>query len=180
MTQMRTGSILGNAVRRVEDPDLVVGAGDYVDDLRVDGTLQAIFVRSPFAHARITRVDTGEAEASPGAQPVNGVKPIGDWTIRGQFTVPFPTAIENVQFVPSRLRHGIPDPEPWRSNLRKLSPPLRCGGPALSPAARAASVRVAGQGETNAGLGTNATGCRETGRVTLTLQPGSVRGASND
>ena len=36
MTEMRTGSILGNAVRRVEDPDLVVGAGDYVDDLRID------------------------------------------------------------------------------------------------------------------------------------------------
>jgi len=70
MTEMRTGSILGNAVRRVEDPDLVVGAGDYVDDLRIDGTLQAIFVRSPFAHARITRVDTGEAEASPGVVAV--------------------------------------------------------------------------------------------------------------
>src|SRR3954464_15652021 len=70
MTEMRTGSILGNAVRRVEDPDLVVGAGDFVDDLRIDGTLQAIFVRSPFAHARITRVDTDEAEASPGVVAV--------------------------------------------------------------------------------------------------------------
>ena len=77
MTQMRTGSILGNAVRRVEDPDLVVGAGDYVDDLRVDGTLQAIFVRSPFAHARITRVDTGEAEASPGVVAVFTAESLG-------------------------------------------------------------------------------------------------------
>ena len=77
MTQMRTGSILGNAVRRVEDPDLVVGAGDYVDDLRVDGTLQAIFVRSPFAHARITRVDTGEAEASPGVVAVYTAESLG-------------------------------------------------------------------------------------------------------
>src|SRR6188472_543128 len=77
MTQMRTGSILGNAVPRVEDPDLVVGAGDYVDDLRVDGTLQAIFVRSPFAHARITRVDTGEAEASPGVVAVYTAESLG-------------------------------------------------------------------------------------------------------
>src|SRR5580765_6698541 len=77
MTQMRTGSILGNAVRRVEDPDLVVGAGDYVDDLRVDGTLQPIFVRSPFAHARITRMDTGEAEASPGVVAVFTAESLG-------------------------------------------------------------------------------------------------------
>src|SRR6188472_394899 len=77
MTEMRTGSILGNAVRRVEDPDLVVGAGDYVDDLRIDGTLQAIFVRSPFAHARITSVDTNEAEASPGVVAVYTAESIG-------------------------------------------------------------------------------------------------------
>src|SRR6476659_551197 len=77
MTQMRTGSILGNAVRRVEDPDLVVGAGDFVDDLRVDGTLQAFFVRSPFAHARITRVDTGEAEAAPGVVAVYTAESLG-------------------------------------------------------------------------------------------------------
>ena len=77
MTQMRTGSILGNAVRRVEDADLVVGAGDYVDDLRVGGTLQAIFVRSPYAHARITRVDTGEAEASPGVVAVYTAESLG-------------------------------------------------------------------------------------------------------
>ena len=70
MTQMRSGSILGNAVRRVEDPDLVVGAGDYVDDLRIEGTLQAIFVRSPYAHARITAIDTSEAEAEPGVVAV--------------------------------------------------------------------------------------------------------------
>ncbi len=70
MTQLRTGSILGNAVRRVEDPELVVGAGDYVDDLRVDGTLQAIFVRSPFAHATIVGIDTSEAESAPGVVAV--------------------------------------------------------------------------------------------------------------
>ena len=45
----------------------MVGAGDYVDDLsRIAGRLQAMFVRSPLAHARITAIDTGEAEAEPG------------------------------------------------------------------------------------------------------------------
>ena len=64
------GSILGNAVRRVEDPDLIVGRGSFVDNLRREGTLHAVFVRSPFAHARVTSVETGEAEQAPGVVAV--------------------------------------------------------------------------------------------------------------
>jgi carbon-monoxide dehydrogenase large subunit len=64
------GSILGNAVRRVEDPELLVGQGTFVDNLRPDGTAHAVFVRSPFAHARITVIDTAEAEQSPGVVAV--------------------------------------------------------------------------------------------------------------
>ncbi|HET7388372.1 MAG TPA: xanthine dehydrogenase family protein molybdopterin-binding subunit [Nocardioidaceae bacterium] len=64
------GSLLGTSVRRVEDPDLIRGRGSYVDDLRVDGTLHAAFVRSPFAHATITAIDTTEAEQAPGVVAV--------------------------------------------------------------------------------------------------------------
>src|SRR3954452_25115932 len=64
------GSILGNAVRRVEDPDLVRGRGTYVDNMRPQGALFASFVRSPFAHATITAVDVGEAAAAPGVVAV--------------------------------------------------------------------------------------------------------------
>ncbi len=64
------GSILGNAVRRVEDPELLVGQGTFVDNLRPAGTTHAVFVRSPFAHARIASVDTSEAERSPGVVTV--------------------------------------------------------------------------------------------------------------
>jgi aerobic carbon-monoxide dehydrogenase large subunit len=60
------GSILGSAVRRVEDPELLVGRGTFVDNLRREGTTHAVFVRSPFAHARITSVDTSGAEQAPG------------------------------------------------------------------------------------------------------------------
>ena len=60
------GSILGSAVRRVEDPELLVGHGTFVDNLRPDGTTHGVFVRSPFAHARITSLDTTEAGQSPG------------------------------------------------------------------------------------------------------------------
>ncbi len=64
MTQ--TGSILGTEVRRVEDPELIRGHGTFVDNIEVEGKTHAIFVRSPFAHARITAIDTGEAESAPG------------------------------------------------------------------------------------------------------------------
>ena len=64
------GSILGTSVRRVEDPDLVVGRGTFVDNHAPDGTVHAVFVRSPFAHARITGIDTGEAEQAPGVLAV--------------------------------------------------------------------------------------------------------------
>jgi aerobic carbon-monoxide dehydrogenase large subunit len=60
------GSILGNSVRRVEDPDLLTGRGTYVGNLRVDGLARAVFVRSPIAHGRIVSVDTSAAKAAPG------------------------------------------------------------------------------------------------------------------
>jgi carbon-monoxide dehydrogenase large subunit len=64
------GSILGNAVRRVEDPELLAGQGTFVDNHRIEGTLHAIFVRSPFAHARITNIDTALARKAPGVVAV--------------------------------------------------------------------------------------------------------------
>jgi len=66
------GSILGTAVRRVEDPDLLRGRGTYVDNLasRRDDVLHAVFVRSPMAHARITGIDVSEAAAAPGVAGV--------------------------------------------------------------------------------------------------------------
>jgi aerobic carbon-monoxide dehydrogenase large subunit len=60
------GSLLGTEVRRVEDRELLVGEGTFVDNMRVDGVAHAVFVRSPFAHARLAGVDTSEATQAPG------------------------------------------------------------------------------------------------------------------
>ena len=65
-----SGSILGNAVLRREDPTLITGAGKYFDDLRFDGMLHVYFVRSPMAHATITSIDASEAETMPGVRKV--------------------------------------------------------------------------------------------------------------
>jgi carbon-monoxide dehydrogenase large subunit len=74
----------GQAVRRIEDEGLLQGAGQYTDDLAPPGTLRAVFVRSPYPHARIAAVDTANAAAMPGVVRVvtgaelaaAGVKPI--------------------------------------------------------------------------------------------------------
>src|SRR2546423_2479193 len=65
-----SGSILGNAVRRLEDPTLLTGEGKYVDDLVEPNTLHVAFVRSPMAHATIESIDTSEASAMPGVAAV--------------------------------------------------------------------------------------------------------------
>ncbi|MFC7494045.1 MULTISPECIES: xanthine dehydrogenase family protein molybdopterin-binding subunit [unclassified Nocardioides] len=64
------GSVLGTMVRRVEDPDLIVGASTFVDNDQSPGVLHAVFVRSPLAHARIAGIDTTEAAAAPGVVAV--------------------------------------------------------------------------------------------------------------
>lgn len=60
------GSILGNSVKRKEDPSLLRGEDDFYDDLDVEGVGQVFFVRSPFAHATIGPVDVSEAASMPG------------------------------------------------------------------------------------------------------------------
>ncbi len=65
-----SGSILGNAVQRLEDPTLLTGEGKYVDDLDEPGMLHVAFARSSVAHADITSVDIGEASSMPGVRAV--------------------------------------------------------------------------------------------------------------
>jgi carbon-monoxide dehydrogenase large subunit len=63
---------IGSPLRRVEDPRLITGRGRYVDDIRLPGTLHAVFVRSPLAHALVRSIDTAEAAHSAGV--------VGVWT----------------------------------------------------------------------------------------------------
>jgi aerobic carbon-monoxide dehydrogenase large subunit len=65
-----SGSILGNAVRRLEDPALLTGAGKYVDDLVEPNMAHMAFVRSTVAHANLGSVDVAEALSMPGVVAV--------------------------------------------------------------------------------------------------------------
>ncbi|WP_405943589.1 xanthine dehydrogenase family protein molybdopterin-binding subunit [Streptomyces sp. NBC_00932] len=64
------GPWIGRGLPRVEDERLLRGHGRYVDDIRLPGTLEAAFLRSPHAHARITRIDVAAARAMPGVHAV--------------------------------------------------------------------------------------------------------------
>ncbi|SEC36437.1 carbon monoxide dehydrogenase, large subunit apoprotein [Rhizobiales bacterium GAS188] len=61
---------IGCKRKRVEDVRFVQGKGNYVDDLKLPGTLFGDFHRSPHAHARIIRIDTTKAKAVPGVVAV--------------------------------------------------------------------------------------------------------------
>ncbi|WBY03012.1 xanthine dehydrogenase family protein molybdopterin-binding subunit [Ramlibacter tataouinensis] len=64
--------LIGRSVKRVEDPRFVTGTGRYTDDVKIPGCLHAVFVRSPYAHARVRGVDKSAALALEGVHAVLG------------------------------------------------------------------------------------------------------------
>ncbi len=83
-----SGSILGNPVRRTEDPRILRGDAGYFDDLEVEGLLHVTFVRSTMAHARIESVDTAEAASMPGVVAVYAADDLDLEPLQGFAMVP--------------------------------------------------------------------------------------------
>lgn len=104
-------SAFGTRMNRVEDRRLLTSGGVYVDDLRVPelrGAAYVTFVRSPVAHAVITRIDTSRARAHPGvvavytATDLTGLpapQPFGRPAHSGGFFAELLLAGEKVRFV---------------------------------------------------------------------------------
>jgi aerobic carbon-monoxide dehydrogenase large subunit len=61
---------IGRPLRRREDHRLLIGAGAYVDDMTPPGCLHVALLRSPHAHARISRLDVEAARRAPGVRLV--------------------------------------------------------------------------------------------------------------
>jgi aerobic carbon-monoxide dehydrogenase large subunit len=61
---------VGGGIRRKEDPALVTGRANWTDNIKLPGMLHASVLRSPFAHARITSIDTSAAKEQPGVVAV--------------------------------------------------------------------------------------------------------------
>ncbi|MGF1447523.1 MAG: xanthine dehydrogenase family protein molybdopterin-binding subunit [Pikeienuella sp.] len=69
---------LSQPVRRVEDNRFLTGAGNYIDDMAPEGTLQALFVRSPVAHATLGKIDAEAAREVPGVRLVLTAEDLAD------------------------------------------------------------------------------------------------------
>jgi carbon-monoxide dehydrogenase large subunit len=62
--------LIGERVKRREDPRLIQGRGTYVDDIKIAGMRYMAFKRSDIAHGRITSIDTTAAAAMEGVEAV--------------------------------------------------------------------------------------------------------------
>jgi len=67
---VETVKILGQPMKRKEDPRFIQGKGNYVDDIRLPNMAYMALVRSPYAHARINSINKDAALAIPGVVAV--------------------------------------------------------------------------------------------------------------
>ncbi len=100
--------IIGSTVKRREDPRLITGAGRYTDNLALPRQTYMAILRSPYAHARIKKIDVSKAKAHLGVLAVftgedlkkNGVNPIPvGWLLPDIKIGPhYPLAIEETRY----------------------------------------------------------------------------------
>ena len=62
--------LIGAAVKRKEDYRFLTGGGQYTDDVMQANQSYAVFLRSPYAHARIKSIDADAARKLPGVLAV--------------------------------------------------------------------------------------------------------------
>jgi carbon-monoxide dehydrogenase large subunit len=89
---------VGRALKRKEDPRLIMGRATYTDDMMLPGMLYAAIVRSPEAHAKITSIDTSAAREHPGVEGVFTGEDLAD------LAAPCPMV-----FVPPGVEMRVPD-----------------------------------------------------------------------
>jgi aerobic carbon-monoxide dehydrogenase large subunit len=95
---------IGRPLRRREDARLLRGSGQFVDDIAPPQTAWCAFVRSPHAHARISKLSTGAAAAMPGVLLVLTAE---DWKRAGLGEL---TVVHPMPFSDGRPMNGVPRP----------------------------------------------------------------------
>ena len=64
--------VVGRGVPRVDGMQRARGQAPYTADLQLPGMLHTAVLRSPYARARVTRIDLEPARAAPGVRAVIG------------------------------------------------------------------------------------------------------------
>ncbi len=104
-----TGTALGRPIRRKEDAKLLHGRTNWTDNIQLPGTLHMAILRSPVAHARITKLDLSGALKRPNVVAAYSAKELGDlngsipcvWPVTDDIFMPgFPAlAVDKVRHV---------------------------------------------------------------------------------
>src|SRR6516165_7945256 len=76
--------LIGTRITRLDGLAKASGRAKYPSDTRPDGTLFAVLLYSPHAHARIKSIDTSAAEKMPGVKAVVKIAKGGDTPLRYQ------------------------------------------------------------------------------------------------
>ena len=82
--------LVGQRVRRREDPRLIQGRGTYVDDVRIAGLQHLAFKRSDIPHGRILSIDTSAAEVLDGVEAIFTGAQIAEFLGPMPVPTPFP------------------------------------------------------------------------------------------
>ena len=85
---------LGHRRKRVEDARFLRGKGNYIDDLKLPGMLYLAIVRSPYAHARIKKINSTKAMAIPGVLAVITGETLKQYNVHNM-----PTLMSDTQMV---------------------------------------------------------------------------------
>ena len=105
----------GTRVKRREDFRLLTGQARYIADIDLPGMLEAVFVRSPVAHAKIRRVDLATARAMSGVHAtvasadLHGVSPFPDHLRMARGVAQFPLAVDRVRYVGTPVAAVVAD-----------------------------------------------------------------------
>src|SRR5512144_273593 len=97
--------LVGQRVKRREDPRLIQGRATYVDDVKIAGMLHIAFKRSDVAHGRIRSLDTRAAEAIEGVEAVFTGAQVAEFLAPMPIGTPFPApvhravAVDTVRYV---------------------------------------------------------------------------------
>ena len=111
----RRFSRISVSVKRQQDVRLLTGQARYVADIDLPGMLEAVFVRSPMAHAGIRRIDLGAARAMPGvhatvaSSDLLGVSPFPDHLRMARGVAQFPLAVDRVRYVGTPVATVVAD-----------------------------------------------------------------------
>src|SRR5688572_30311650 len=99
-TQVDRGYI-GQSVPRANAQRLLQGRGAFTDDLRLPRLAHAVFFRSPYAHANVTRLDFKHALRAP------GVIAVFDGRAVAEYCTPWVAVLAHLKGIKSPPQHAI-------------------------------------------------------------------------